>query len=156
MDDNKLETITINDKKNMINDVSTLTESQQIEIFNILSINNNDLKFTENKNGIFINIDEISDAKIIEIIRYISICKESNQLLNKNTYQTLTPPEPSNYNNNPTVINKSISKIIQQNSNEEQEDNSQKIININLNNIDDSKLENDTSDDDLNNIESET
>ena len=104
--------LSINDKKNLINDVSQLSTNQQIEIFNILNLKK-EVKFTENKNGIFINLDDVNNSSLNEVSRYILFCKESNKVLEKNITSMLLPPEPSNINNNNNIMNNSISKIIQ-------------------------------------------
>ena len=104
--------LTLNEKQKMINDVSLLSESQQIEVFNILELHN-EIKYTENKNGIFININDIPDSTINEIIKYIDYCNQSNKILEKNEDVMLHPPEPSNNANlHSNILNKSISKIV--------------------------------------------
>jgi hypothetical protein len=113
MDFNKI--LSINDKKKIISDVAQLSENQQIEIFNILNLKK-EVKYTENKNGIFINLDDVDNNSLNEIIKFISFCKESNKVLDKNANQMLIPPEPSNIDDNMennVIINDSISKIIQ-------------------------------------------
>ena len=109
--------LSINEKKNIINDVSQLSENQQLEVFNILNLKK-EIKFTENKNGVFINLDDIDNESLNEIVKYISFCKESNKVLEKNINSMLVPPEPSNINSdyNNIIINNSISKIIQKES----------------------------------------
>ena len=104
----------INIKKSIIEDASKLSEIQQIEIFNILKANEN-FDFTENKNGIFINLENVSDSSINEVEKYISFCKESNLILEKKENSILLPPEPSNNAENELniAINEHpISKII--------------------------------------------
>ena len=109
--------LSIIEKKNIINDVSQLSENQQLEVFNILNLKK-EIKFTENKNGVFINLDDIDNESLNEIVKYISFCKESNKVLEKNINSMLVPPEPSNINSdyNNIIINNSISKIIQKES----------------------------------------
>lgn len=75
------------------NHIEKLDKSQHIEILKILKkteIN----KITENKNGIFVNMNELSEECIDEISRYLEYIKTKEQDLNlleneKQNYKTL-------------------------------------------------------------------
>ena len=101
-------------KKKIINSITNLSEHQQIEIFNILKSTEN-FNYTENKNGIFINLDNIPKNIIDEVDKYISFCNESNNILENKNNSVLLPPEPSNLSQNTfneTINEHPISKII--------------------------------------------
>tara|TARA_B110001469_G_scaffold126761_2_gene145320 strand:- start:2230 stop:2445 length:216 start_codon:yes stop_codon:yes gene_type:complete len=55
-----------------------LEEFQQIEIFKIIS--NNDVKYTKNNNGIFLNMKLINDNCLKEILDYLVFIK-NNKIL---------------------------------------------------------------------------
>lgn len=75
------------------NHIEKLDKRQHIEILKILNkkeIN----KITENKNGIFVNMNELSEECIDEIERYLEYIKTKEQDLNvleseKQNYKTL-------------------------------------------------------------------
>ena len=58
--------------------LSQLEEFQQIEIFKIIS--NNNVKYTKNNNGIFLNMKLINDTCLKEIDNYLVFIK-NNKIL---------------------------------------------------------------------------
>lgn len=61
------------DLKELKSKINTLDSCEQIEILKIII--NNDVKYTQNKNGFFINLNKLNDETIKEIrdfIKYIS------------------------------------------------------------------------------------
>jgi hypothetical protein len=60
----------INDLKNLNNIVLKLDKTHHLKIFNIILKNN--IKYSENRNGIFINLNKVSLDTILEIKNYIN------------------------------------------------------------------------------------
>ena len=54
-----------------------LSNEQQLEVYNIIEEYN--IKHTKNKNGVFINLENIDDTKIIEIYNYINFSIITNK-----------------------------------------------------------------------------
>jgi len=71
--------ITNKDRKFISSTIKKLSESEHIEIFKI--INNHTDKYTENKNGIFINLSKISDKVNRKIIDFINYCLNNKKIL---------------------------------------------------------------------------
>ena len=65
-------------KKQILN----LQENQYYEIIKIL--NKFEGKYSQNKNGIFINMNKLSDTIIEEIEKFLVFCKSNNKYLEKN------------------------------------------------------------------------
>jgi hypothetical protein len=83
-------------KKEIINKINTLTNIQQKEIFNIIKRNN--INYTFNKNGVFIDITKIDNSLVDEILNYIKFIESNDIRLNK--IETLCTKY---YNNRNTV-----------------------------------------------------
>ena len=83
-------------KKEIINKINTLTNIQQKEIFNIIKRNN--INYTFNKNGVFIDITKIDNSLVDEILNYIKFIESNDISLNK--IETLCTKY---YNNRNTV-----------------------------------------------------
>lgn len=62
-------------------DISSLSETQYEEILKIISSSSN--KYSENNNGIFINLKNVDDDTTIRIYKYISSIKSQNNSLSK-------------------------------------------------------------------------
>jgi len=61
------------------NAIQSLDNSKHIEIFKIFK--QHDVFYSENKNGIFINLSEVSDEVIVEVRKYIDyICNQERQI----------------------------------------------------------------------------
>ena len=99
-------------KKQLVNIVKSLSDLQKKEVFNI--IQKNKLKYSENNNGIFINITDLNTNIINDIYNYI---------------------EYSNSNDNIKFDNKSkyINNNINNNSNKNSIINFKEYVNSNLN-----------------------
>jgi predicted RNA binding protein YcfA (HicA-like mRNA interferase family) len=93
----------IEKKKDIINKVSNLSNVQQNEIFNIIKKNN--INYTCNKNGIFINITKINDDLVNEILDYVAFLESNNISLD------IIETEYTKYYNNRNNVN-DIYKII--------------------------------------------
>jgi hypothetical protein len=98
----------INTKKRVIKEVGYLNKLEHIEIFKILKSNN--ITFTENVNGIFINLSPVNISILNEIILFINYVKNKNiELLEKenNIQKTIEKV----FGNNDKNINNLESKI---------------------------------------------
>jgi hypothetical protein len=67
-----------NELKELKKEITKLEEFQQIEIFKILTKNN--IKYTQNNNGIFLNMKLISIECLLEIQDYLTFI-ENNKIL---------------------------------------------------------------------------
>jgi hypothetical protein len=72
---------TIKEKRNIIDYIQKLNKEQHIEIFKILYYDN--IKFTENQNGIFINFHLVSDDTIKKIENFMIFCRNKQEELEK-------------------------------------------------------------------------
>lgn len=68
-------------KKKLINDIKNLSKNEHIQIFHI--IKNANIKYTENNNGIFINLNNINDEILYKLIDFIKYTKFNNNELEK-------------------------------------------------------------------------
>ena len=108
-------------KKFIIDKTKLLKEEEHVEIFKI--IKKHEIKFTKNSNGVFINLNKLSNLIIEEIHKFISYCIENKNLLkidnNKrenikkiikdNFIQENYLAKPNNFNNEPIInVNKGI------------------------------------------------
>ena len=73
----------IKEKKQLIKNISKLNKIEHIEIFKIFKKDN--IKYTENSNGIFINIKKIPDSTIQKVINFLNFCINNNKKLNNYT-----------------------------------------------------------------------
>jgi len=72
---------TINDKKNLIKDIEYLSKVEHIEIFKI--IQKNKIKYTQNDNGIFINLSMLDNNMVGEIQNFVNFCIDNKKTLDK-------------------------------------------------------------------------
>ena len=70
---------TINDLKEMRNMVQTFQENEHIEILNI--IKKDGIRYTENKNGIFINMRKLNNSTLERINDFIIFCQKNTNFL---------------------------------------------------------------------------
>ena len=76
-----MSSLDIEGKKNfIISHVKHLHKYEQIQIFKIFK--NNDIKYSENSNGIFVNLNYLSENVINKIINFISFCHNNKETLN--------------------------------------------------------------------------
>ena len=71
----------INLCKKIQNDISLLSQNELNEIFKILF--NNDSKYTQNNNGIFVNLNWLEYDIILQINNYIDFCIKSHKEIKK-------------------------------------------------------------------------
>ena len=67
--------------KKIQNDIALLSQNELNEIFKILY--NNDSKYTQNNNGIFVNLNWLEYDIIIQINNYINFCIKSHKEIKK-------------------------------------------------------------------------
>jgi len=67
--------------KKIQNDISLLSQNELNEIFKILY--NNDSKYTQNNNGIFVNLNWLEYDIILQINNYIDFCIKSHKEIKK-------------------------------------------------------------------------
>lgn len=68
-----------NIKKELISNINRLSKNEHIQIFYIIKKAN--IKYTENNNGIFINMNNISESIIEELIKFVEFAKVNNNEL---------------------------------------------------------------------------
>ena len=105
------------------NKIEELNKVHQIEILKLLL--NNDIDFTENKNGIFFNLTNVNEAQLVNLHNYVNYINEQEKSLNKietlkKTYLTSFFNSENNDNIEPNISNN-------------QGDNISKNSNININ-----------------------
>jgi len=108
-------------KKFIIDKTKLLKEEEHLEIFKI--IKKYEIKFTKNSNGVFINLNKLSNIIIEEINKFVTYCIENKNLLkldnNKrenikkiikdNFVQENYLSKTNNFNNEPIInVNKGI------------------------------------------------
>ena len=68
-----------NDLKQLRNVIQALSKEKQVHIFKIFD--NNNVVYTENNNGIFINLTEVNEIVLYEIKKYLDyINKQEHQI----------------------------------------------------------------------------
>ena len=65
------------DIKKIIEDVECMTKEHHIEIFKILNLY--DIKYTENNNGIFINMNNIDEECLNKMNNYVNFINENKK-----------------------------------------------------------------------------
>ena len=127
---------TANDKRNLIKMIKGLTENEYIEIFKIIS--NDTDKYTENNNGIFINLNKLKDKKLEQIFHFLEYCQSNNKkfeedkkerknytdmILTKDDTNSLFNLDSNSQNNNNSNSHTDIiSKLLDSSSDDEKEE----------------------------------
>lgn len=131
----------IKDLKKLINE---LHENEHIEIFKI--IKNDTDKFTENRNGIFINMSNLQSSTLIKLRNFVNFCNENKKSFqhNKDKMETIknmvSEENNDNYSNVEDESNDNEIEIEYKNIVSEQYYNYTKNPEINLNDIENSLL----------------
>ena len=73
----------IKERKQLIKNISKLKKIEHIEIFKIFKKDN--IRYTENSNGIFINISKIPDETLYKVKKFLSFYNKNNKQLNDYT-----------------------------------------------------------------------
>lgn len=68
-----------NIKKELLKNIKSLSKNEHIQIFYI--IKSADIKYTENNNGIFININNINNEILNKLIKFVEYAKINNSEL---------------------------------------------------------------------------
>jgi len=82
-DMSNLPTFDITRRKQLIKEISKLKKVEHIEIFKIFKKDN--IKYTENNNGIFINISKIPDITLRKVKKFLLFYNKNNKQLNDYT-----------------------------------------------------------------------
>ena len=69
----------INDLKRLRDSIEKMERIHQIHIFKILK--ENQIEFTENSNGVFINMNLLDDNVIIELMEFLEFINKNNEML---------------------------------------------------------------------------
>ena len=89
----------VNTKKYILKEITKLNKLEHIEIFKILK--NNNIIYTENVNGIFVNMKNFDINTLNDIIKFINYVKNKNiELLEKESILKKTKNEIYGLNNN--------------------------------------------------------
>ena len=98
------------EKRELISDINKLSKEEKIEIFKI--IKNSLSKYTENNNGIFINITLLNDTVLEHLLTFVNFCMKNREVLK--TKEAEVNNEKINILKSPK--NKDNIKIIKKNS----------------------------------------
>jgi hypothetical protein len=115
-------------KKKLIEITKNLTKVEYLEIFNIIKSDN--CQYSENKNGVFINLSNVSERTIDKIFDFINFFKQKNEDLVKheeivnNTKKNIIEINKNNDNVSNECIPQIINKTIEYNEYEDNEDKS--------------------------------
>ena len=113
-------------KKKLIEITKNLTKVEYLEIFNI--IKNDNCQYSENKNGVFINLLNVSEKTIDKIFDFINFFKHKNEDLVKheeiinNTKKNIIEINKNNDNVSNECILQPTNKIVEYNEFEDDED----------------------------------
>lgn len=94
--------ITIEDKKKLVKEISTLSKNEHIEIFKIISCSTD--KYTKNDNGIFINFAILPDDVVKKLINFVNFCIDNRENLKIKEEYILSETDKM-FNNNHIVDN---------------------------------------------------
>jgi hypothetical protein len=81
--DKKFNKFTIPYLKNMKKDIAELQEDELIEVLNYIKKDN--IKYTENNNGVFVNMTKLSYQTLQQIEKFIIFCQQNKKTLNNDT-----------------------------------------------------------------------
>ena len=73
----------IKEKKQLVKDISNLNKIEHIEIFKIFKKDN--IKYTENSNGIFINLNNVDNKTLLKVRNFLKFYNNNNKKLNDYT-----------------------------------------------------------------------
>jgi len=126
------DTDSIQKRKRLISLTKNLNNVELNEIYNILKIN--DCSYTENKNGIFINLANIDDKVLDDIYNFINFSKTKNEELIKKEEIIEMHRENINKYNNDNIFNniKFVDNIYYSNENDSDQENDFNKINGNV------------------------
>ena len=70
-----------NDVKDLRNKIQNFSKDKQIDIFRICK--SKGILFTENKNGIFINLTELTNIQLVELTKFVDYIIEQEKNINE-------------------------------------------------------------------------
>ena len=108
----------LQDKKNLVLKIESLGKLEQIEIFKIIKTETN--YYTENVNGIFININILSDKLLNDIELFIDYChQQENELKKKEEIMKQKKLEIYGEENNKIINQENVIILNEDENNEE-------------------------------------
>lgn len=78
-----IEKYSIHDKKKLVKTIQNMPKEFQLEVYYYIYTNIDKEKYTQNNNGLFININNIDEKKIDEIQKKVSFYNENEKKLMK-------------------------------------------------------------------------
>ena len=99
------------DIKNLKKLINELHENEHVEIFKIIKSDTD--KFTENRNGIFINMNKLNISTLIKLQNFVDFCNENKKSFQSNkdkmeTIKNLVSEENENISNNDNDSNDNV------------------------------------------------
>lgn len=79
-EDKKNQLFTNEDIKDLKKSINILQENEYIEIFKIIKKDTD--KYTENRNGIFINMSKLEHSTLLKLQNFVKFCNENRIILN--------------------------------------------------------------------------
>lgn len=79
-EDKKNQLFTNEDIKDLKKSINNLQENEYIEIFKIIKKDTD--KYTENRNGIFINMSKLEHSTLLKLQNFVKFCNENRIILN--------------------------------------------------------------------------
>ena len=70
-----------NDVKDLRNKIQSFSKEKQLDIFRICK--SKGILFTENKNGIFINLTELTNTQLFELTKFVDYIIEQEKNINE-------------------------------------------------------------------------
>ncbi len=100
-----------NSKKNkeqLKKELTNLTYIELCEVFNIIRSSTD--KYTENNNGVFINLKNVDDSTVLKIWDFINFAKKNKVVLNEKNVEpiSINPKKKTNDSKNTYVLEKSF------------------------------------------------
>ena len=80
--ENNSQLFTNKDIKDLKKSINNLQENEYIEIFKIIKKDTD--KYTENRNGIFINMSKLQNSTLLKVQKFVKFCNENRISLNNN------------------------------------------------------------------------
>ena len=107
------ETFTNDESKNLKKLINQLHENEHIEIFKIIKSDTD--KYTENRNGIFINMSKLNTNTLKKIMDFVNFCNENKKSFQYNKDKMETIKNESKLNNIRENMKKKWSKNVYSN-----------------------------------------
>ena len=112
MEQESIKILTAKDKKDLLTKVNKLKKKEHLQIFKI--IKETDINFSENSNGIFINLNNVENNTLLKIKNFTDICYQNNIEFDERKKQM----EQIYENYEKFSLNKKVENIVQNEENE--------------------------------------